>query len=175
MKDFTATPPHYLLNLIMSSAAICLSLAALIWQIRLSRKMHEHHRSLEEKNALIPVSCGNQAKGHNLNADTTFTERLEAVMEKHVSDENFNVGVITTELGMSRTSLFSKMKGVYGVSPQTWITNYRLNLSIELLKSKKHSVSEVSEMVGFTTVTGFSRSFKNKFGIPPSSITKSKE
>ena len=86
------------------------------------------------------------------------------------TDEEFNVTSMSKEFGMSRTSLFSKIKALYGVSPQTWITDYRLNKAIELLKTHEFNVSEVSYKVGFSTLTGFSRSFKNKFGFPPSAV-----
>ena len=104
--------------------------------------------------------------------EDSFKDRLETVMDKYVSDENFNVTVMTKELGMSRTALFSKIKNVYGISPQTYITNYRLSKAAELLKAKEHNVSEISEMVGFATITGFSRSFKNRFGMSPSAMAR---
>ena len=102
--------------------------------------------------------------------DRIFVEKLQAMMEEHLSDEEFNVTAMSKEFGMSRTSLFSKMKVLYGVSPQAWITDYRLNKAMELLQSREFNVSEVSYKVGFATLTGFSRSFKNKFGFPPSAV-----
>ena len=102
--------------------------------------------------------------------DRMFVEKLHAMMEEHLADEEFNVTAMSKEFGMSRTSLFSKIKALYGVSPQTWITDYRLNKAIELLKTREYNVSEVSYKVGFSTLTGFSRSFKNKFGFPPSAV-----
>ena len=91
-------------------------------------------------------------------------------MEEHISDEEFNVTIMAKELNMSRTSLFTKIKTMYGVSPITFITDYKLNRAMEMLKTGDFNVSEVAYRVGFSTLTGFSRSFKNKFGIPPSSI-----
>mgnify|MGYP003469383432 CR=1 FL=1 len=74
--------------------------------------------------------------------EDSFKDRLEKVMDKYVSDENFNVTVMTKELGMSRTALFTKIKNVYGISPQTYITNYRLSKAAELLKAKEqHDVT----------------------------------
>ena len=102
--------------------------------------------------------------------DRLFIDKLHAMMEEHLADEEFNVTAMSKEFGMSRTSLFSKIKALYGVSPQTWITDYRLNKAIELLKTHEFNVSEVSYKVGFSTLTGFSRSFKNKFGFPPSAV-----
>ena len=102
--------------------------------------------------------------------DRIFVEKLHAMMEEHLADEEFNVTAMSKEFGMSRTSLFSKIKALYGASPQTWITDYRLNKAMELLKTREFNVSEVSYKVGFSTLTGFSRSFKNKFGFPPSAV-----
>lgn len=102
--------------------------------------------------------------------DKIFLEKLHAMMEEHLADEEFNVTAMSKEFGMSRTSLFSKIKALYGASPQTWITDYRLNKAMELLKTREYNVSEVSYKVGFSTLTGFSRSFKNKFGFPPSAV-----
>ena len=51
-----------------------------------------------------------------------------------------------------------------------FLTNYRLNRAMELLRAHELNVSEVAYKVGFGTLTGFSRAFKNKFGIPPSAV-----
>lgn len=102
--------------------------------------------------------------------DKVFLDKLYKFMDEHLSEVEFNVSSLSTEMGMSRTSLFSKTKALLGESPQTFITNYRLNKAMDLLKTHDLNVSEVSYRVGFGTLTGFSRSFKNKFGVPPSSV-----
>ena len=102
--------------------------------------------------------------------DKAFLDKLYRIIDEHISDEDFNVTVLSMEMGMSRTNIFSKLKALIGQSPQTFLTNYRLNRAMELLKTREYNVSEVAYKVGFSTLTGFSRSFKNKFGVPPSSI-----
>ena len=104
-----------------------------------------------------------------LNAhDKAFLEKLNALIQEHLSEEDFNVTTLSLELGMSRTSLFSKTKALLGQSPQSYLLNCRLGKARELLKAGGLNVSEVAYKVGFATLTGFSRSFKNKFGVPPS-------
>lgn len=106
-----------------------------------------------------------------LNAhDKAFLEKLGALIQEHLSEEDFNVTTLSLELGMSRTSLFSKTKVLLGQSPQSYLLNCRLNKAKELLKEGELNISEVAYRVGFATLTGFSRSFKNKFGIPPSEV-----
>jgi len=102
--------------------------------------------------------------------DKLFLEKLYAMVEEHLSEEDFNVTTMALELGMSRTSLFSKLKALLGQSPQSFLLGYRLNRAMQLLKEGELNVSEVAYKVGFSTLTGFSRSFKNKFGVPPSSV-----
>jgi AraC-like DNA-binding protein len=92
------------------------------------------------------------------------------MMEERISDESFNVSAIAENVGMSRSCLFSKMKTLTGMSPQEFLINYRLNKAREMILSRRYNVSEVAYNVGFSTLNGFSRAFKNKFGIPPSAI-----
>ena len=102
--------------------------------------------------------------------DRVFLEKCYRIIDSHLDDEAFGVIGLSMEMGMSRTSIFSKVKALTGQSPQAFLTNYRLNKAMELLKTRDFNISEVAYKVGFATLTGFSRSFKNKFGIPPSAV-----
>ncbi len=102
--------------------------------------------------------------------DRVFLEKCYRIIDTHLDDEAFGVIGLSMEMGMSRTSIFSKVKALTGQSPQAFLTNYRLNKAMELLKTRVFNISEVAYKVGFATLTGFSRSFKNKFGVPPSAV-----
>ena len=128
----------------------------------LSNRRRIQHLLSEKPEALAEVP---------LNAhDKAFLEKLNALIQEHLSEEDFNVTTLSLELGMSRTSLFSKTKALLGQSPQAYLLNCRLSKARELLKEGGLNVSEVAYKVGFATLTGFSRSFKNKYGIPPSEV-----
>lgn len=102
--------------------------------------------------------------------DKAFLDKCYRIIDSHLDDETFGVIGLSMEMGMSRTSIFSKIKALTGQSPQAFLTNYRLNRAMELLKTRDYNISEVAYKVGFATLTGFSRSFKNKFGVPPSAV-----
>ncbi len=102
--------------------------------------------------------------------DKAFMDKCYSIIDAHLDDESFGVIGLSMEMGMSRTSIFSKVKALTGQSPQAFLTNYRLNKAMELLQTRDFNISEVAYKVGFATLTGFSRSFKNKFGIPPSAV-----
>ncbi len=102
--------------------------------------------------------------------DQDFLRKLFALIDKNLSDEDFNVSSCATELGISRTGFYTKVKALIGEAPQTFLVEYRLNKAMELLKKGELNVSEVCYSVGFKSTSGFSRSFKKKFGVPPSEI-----
>lgn len=102
--------------------------------------------------------------------DKAFLERCWKIIEEHLSEEDFNVTMLAMEVGMSRTSVYTKLTALTGQSPQAYLTNYRLNRAMDLLKEHTWNIGEVAYKVGFSTHTGFSRAFKNKFGVPPSSV-----
>ena len=104
------------------------------------------------------------------NHDKVFLEKIYGLIEEHLSEEDFNVSTLAAMMGMSRSGLFSKVKALTGQSPQEFLINYRLSRARELLKSHEYNISEVAYKVGFSTLNGLSRAFKNKYGVPPSSV-----
>lgn len=102
--------------------------------------------------------------------DRKFIDKLYRLIDEHIAEEVFNVSSLGQELGMSRSNFHDKCKALLGESPQTFLQTYRLNRAMELLREHDMNVSEVSYAVGFSSLSGFSRSFKRKFGIPPSSV-----
>lgn len=99
-----------------------------------------------------------------------FLEKVYLLLDQHLSDEEYNVLSLTKELGLSRSSLYSKIKSLTGKSPQNFLITYRMNKAMAMLKTGEYLVSEVCYKVGFSSLAGFSRSFKRQFGFPPSTV-----
>ena len=95
---------------------------------------------------------------------------MYGLIEEHLAEEEFNVSSLAGMMGMSRSGLFSKVKALTGQSPQEFLTGYRLARARELLLTHEYNISEVAYKVGFSTLNGLSRAFKNKYGVPPSAI-----
>ena len=102
--------------------------------------------------------------------DREFLDKVFRLIDSHLDDENFSITQLAEELHISRSNFFYKMKSLTGLSPQEFLISYRLNRSVELLKTREYSVSEVAYKVGFSTLNGFSKAFRKKFGTPPSSV-----
>lgn len=100
-------------------------------------------------------------------ADEQFLTRLMSLLESHISDPDFNVSKLVTEIGMSRPVLFRKAKVLTGSSIINLIRSRRLKLAETLLKQKKVAVSEVAFKVGYTDPKYFSKSFRSEYGKTP--------
>lgn len=104
--------------------------------------------------------------------DKAFMDKLYAYLEEHAKEESLTITEICTHLGMSRTSVWSKIQTLFGVPPQTLILNFRLNKAMKQIREGSMNVSEVAYSVGFGSLGGFSRAFKTKFGVTPSSVLR---
>jgi AraC family transcriptional regulator, exoenzyme S synthesis regulatory protein ExsA len=70
--------------------------------------------------------------------------------------------------GRSLSTFKRDFKDKFLSSPATWIRNKRLDRAAFLLKNQSKTVAEVSEEIGFESVSHFIKAFKEKFGKTPS-------
>lgn len=102
--------------------------------------------------------------------DKEFLDRAMEIINTELANPEFSINDFCQELGMSRTSVYNKIKTLTDQSPNDFIRIIRLNKSRELLLSRRYTISEVSSMVGFSDPKYFSTCFKKQFGISPSKI-----
>lgn len=100
-------------------------------------------------------------------AEKVFMQKLMDILEKHISNEEFNVSELSTEMGMSRSQLHRKLMGLIDMNASNFIRNYRLKRSRELLLNHAGSVSEVAYMVGFNSPAYFTKCYRELFGVTP--------
>ena len=99
--------------------------------------------------------------------DKALMDRLYAIMEEELSNEELNINKFTEMMYMSRTKLYYKIKGLTGETPNAFFKKYKLNRAAEMLRSGNHNVSEVSDLTGFSSPTVFTRNFRAQFGMTP--------
>lgn len=104
--------------------------------------------------------------------DEEFLKKAMATMEKHLDDSEFSTDAFASEMCMSRSNLHLKMKALTGESTNEFIRRFRLRRAMELLKTGRYNISQVSAMVGYGTPSYFATSFKKFFGELPSAYLK---
>lgn len=106
-----------------------------------------------------------------LSLDQEFLEKITKLVIKNLG-KDFNVDDLCLEMGMSRSSLYNKVKALTGHSPSDFIRQIRLKEGASLLRSKKYTVAEVSDMLGFSDPKYFTDIFKKHYGMTPSAYMK---
>ncbi len=100
--------------------------------------------------------------------DEALMERIMKVVNENLSNSDFNVDMLTQEVGISRAQLHRKMKDITGISTSEFIRNIRLEQAARLLKEQKVNVTQVAYAVGFSNLAHFSTVFRKHFGMSPS-------
>ena len=103
-----------------------------------------------------------------------FIKKLTTVTEDHLSDSNFGVNELATEMGMSRTTLHRQLKKHTDTPVSIFIREIRLKKAYVLLENKNDRVAEVAYKVGFGSTTYFIKCFKKFYGFPPGNVLKGK-
>lgn len=105
--------------------------------------------------------------------ENKFLTKLKNILEANLTDPDFNVTKLVTEIGMSRPVLFRKIKMLTGLSVIDLIRSTRLKKAEMLLKQKRMTISEVAFTVGFNDPKYFSKSFRSQFGKTPTEYIES--
>jgi signal transduction histidine kinase/ligand-binding sensor domain-containing protein/DNA-binding response OmpR family regulator len=100
--------------------------------------------------------------------DQKFLERATELIEKNISNSDFDAYVFSGDMGMSRSQLYRKMQALTGYSVNEFIRNIRLKRGAELLLTTENSVTEIAFMVGFKEISYFVKCFTEYYKISPS-------
>ena len=84
-----------------------------------------------------------------------------------------SVGGIAESFGYDRTYLYRAFKSRYGVGIKEYISSVRMEKAKDFLEDG-YSVKESAHMVGYGDEFGFSKAFKERYGIAPSKIKNEK-
>jgi AraC-like DNA-binding protein len=103
----------------------------------------------------------------NESSDGQIIRRVADYIYSHSQDNTLNVDTLCAAVGISKTSLYRKMKAVTGLSAVEFIINVRLENAARLLSETDHTISEIAYEVGFSDPYYFSRAFKKVHGCSP--------
>jgi signal transduction histidine kinase/ligand-binding sensor domain-containing protein/DNA-binding response OmpR family regulator len=101
-------------------------------------------------------------------ADEKLLNTIASYLEENLTNAQLSVESLSKEVGMSRSSLYSKLLELTGLTPVEYIRSYRLDKAAALMEKSDMTVAQIAYQVGFSTPNYFARSFKNKFNMLPS-------
>lgn len=119
---------------------------------------------LEEKRSLSRQSS-------NPNSQTELLQQILLYMDERVT-EPITIEEICHRFFMSRTSLQALFKMHLHLSPKSYLINIKLQKSKELLRESQYTISEIADILGFSSIHYFSRLFKKYFDVSPSEYAR---
>lgn len=138
------------------------------------RSEDEQHRIMTDKmsNFLRVVSAINH-KQHVVHINNPLNEEFVLMAMKvandNISNVDFDKEAFAQAMDISTSLLYKKLKALLDQSPSDFIKHVRLAHAVELLRDKEHtySISEISDLCGFSSQSYFCTVFKREFGVPP--------
>jgi AraC-like DNA-binding protein len=74
---------------------------------------------------------------------------------------------LAQQVGISRSALTERFARYLGQAPMAYLTDWRLELAAEALRTTSRSVLQIASEVGYESEAAFNRAFKRKLGKPP--------
>ena len=94
--------------------------------------------------------------------------RATQLVEQHLADPQYTVDQLARDLCMERTGLYKRLMALMSTAPLVFIRSIRLHRAAELIREGNHTITEISELTGFGTVSYFGKCFQREFGWKPS-------
>lgn len=112
----------------------------------------------------------------NLNKlDQEFLNKVTNIIEENLSIERIDVAFIADKMCMSHSTLYRKIKGLTEMSVNEFVKKIKMEKSIELINSGEYSLTEISDLTGFSSIAYFRQCFKDEYGMAPTEYLKKKQ
>lgn len=102
--------------------------------------------------------------------DAEFLNKFVSIIDKNLHQSDMDVNNIATEMSMSRSKLYRKVKTMTDMSIIEFILSYKLKKAAKLLIEKDLSIREIMDEIGIESQPYFSNAFKKEFGETPTAF-----
>lgn len=102
--------------------------------------------------------------------DTTksFVTKAMEYVKEHYADQDLSIETICSVLNVSAAYFYTVFKKESGKTFINYLTDYRMEVALELLLNQNEKTYIIAEKVGYSDPNYFSYVFKKQFGMPPS-------
>ena len=151
----------------------------LLLLVKESLVKEEHYEEMCQQ--LVQVLLLNILRLNNLQVTASEKKKMkkEAFIIKDYIDryyhEDITLDVLASKLHMNKFYLAHEFKKDVGVSPISYLVQRRIHESKYLLKDTDLSVSQISDILGFSSLSYFAQTFKRSTSLSPLQYRKNHE
>ncbi|MDB5009649.1 MAG: response regulator, partial [Mucilaginibacter sp.] len=107
--------------------------------------------------------------------EEAFLQKLLRLIDENISNPNFSVEELSSEMYVSRYTLYKKILALTGKTPNEFIRHMRLKRAAQLLENGYLTISQIGYKVGFKNQKYFVKAFKAEFNVSPSNYIEPKQ
>ena len=107
--------------------------------------------------------------------DRKFMDKVLETIEKNLDNGDRTVEDIASEVNMSRSVFFKKLKTLTGLSPIEFLRQIRMKRAAQLIETEEYNMAQIAYMVGINDSHYFSKCFKQQYGITPTEYKESRK
>ncbi len=117
-----------------------------------------------------------------INSENVEKGLMAGLSDKHLSlalaafhhdfEGQWTLDTLAKAAGMSRTKFVEKFRQIIGITPGTYMTQWRMNWAANQLTSTDNIIYDIALSSGYQSDATFCRAFRQQFGLPPSEYRK---
>lgn len=115
----------------------------------------------------VPVEFQKTRKEEEEREAQEFFIRAKELVEQNLSNPDLGGDFLADSLGVSRSKMYQILKKVTDISLSDYIRNLRLEKAAYLLRFSTKNIAEIMLETGFVNQSHFTRTFKQKYDVPP--------
>jgi len=99
-----------------------------------------------------------------------FLDQVNNVIRDNINNDSFCQEDLSNALCLSISQVYRKIKQQTGMTPSVYIRKKRLEQAYSLIIDTELLIYEITFLVGFGSLSYFSRCFSEHYGYPPSKL-----
>lgn len=176
-KPFSATYLHHRIENIVAQRKMLQD--SLLENLRLDEEVGDEQRCYSVAEVGGEDTTVDSYKGVLENAqleeeDRKMMEKLLAYLEENMANADLKIADLSSEVCMSRTVFYGKMKSIVGMSPIDFVRYLRLQRAERLVVTTQLPLSTIAYQVGFSDPNYFGKCFKKAMGMSPTEYRAAK-
>lgn len=104
--------------------------------------------------------------------DKQFIQKAIASVEANISDPDFSVEKLASDLSMSRGYLYKKLMMITGKVPLAFIKEIKMKRAMQWLLESQLQIAEIAYKIGYSSPRIFTKHFKEVYGMTPTEYLK---
>ena len=102
----------------------------------------------------------------SLNRSEAMLNLIIGYMQNNMA-ESITVNDLVRYSGSNRTTIYDVFKENFGVGPVKYFIRLKMETAKKYLREKNYNITQISELLGYSSIHYFSRQFKSETGMSP--------